>query len=236
MAPLRVLAAAVLPGIAVAAASRVGDGWGTNIHWTSGLPGEAAMLSTAFKVARMDFNWASIEKQCGQYDFSAYDTLLAEMEGAGVRPYWILDYSNPCYGPDKGCVTAPCIAAYGRLAGAAAAHFGGHNIIWESTNEPNGMGDENATDISALCAAAGGAFRAAGEFFVAPAVAGMDFVYLNVSFAAGLLGSVGGVSVHPYRSSAPETVGADWATLKALISSYIGADKPLPPLLGGEWG
>lgn len=143
--------------------------------------------------------WASIEQKCGSYDFTAYDTLLAEMKAVGVQPYWILDYSNPCYGPDKGCDTLPCIAAYGRLATAAAAHFKGNGIIWESTNEPNGMGSENATDIAALCAAAGGAFRAAGEFFVGPATAGIDFNYLNASFAAGLLSSVSGVSVHPYR-------------------------------------
>jgi polysaccharide biosynthesis protein PslG len=143
--------------------------------------------------------WGAIEKTCGTYDFSAYDTLLSEMQAAGVRPYWILDYSNPCYGPDHGCDTDPCITAYGRLAAAAAAHFKGNGIIWESTNEPNGMGAENATNIAELCAAAGEAFRAAGEFFVGPAVAGMDFGYLNASFAAGLLGSVSGVSVHPYR-------------------------------------
>ena len=146
--------------------------------------------------------WASIEQKCGSYDFTAYDTLLAEMKAVGVQPYWILDYSNPCYGPDKGCDTLPCIAAYGRLATAAAAHFKGNGIIWESTNEPNGMGSENATDIAALCAAAGGAFRAAGEFFVGPATAGIDFNYLNASFAAGLLSSVSGVSVHPYRRCA----------------------------------
>ena len=47
---------AVAAGAAVASAARIGDGWGTNIHWTSALPGEAEMMSSAFKVARMDFN------------------------------------------------------------------------------------------------------------------------------------------------------------------------------------
>lgn len=75
--------------------ARIGDGWGVNIHWTSGQPGEAAMLSSAYRMARMDFDWGRVESQCGVYDFSAYDGLLAEMQAVGVRNYWILDYSNP---------------------------------------------------------------------------------------------------------------------------------------------
>ena len=66
----------------------------SQIHWTSAQPGEAELLRQAYKVARMDFKWASIEKsgQCGSYDFSEYDQLLGTMKSAGVRPYWILDY------------------------------------------------------------------------------------------------------------------------------------------------
>lgn len=38
---------------------RVGDAWGTNIHWTQErAAGEAAMLARAFKLARMDFHWS----------------------------------------------------------------------------------------------------------------------------------------------------------------------------------
>ena len=86
-----------------AAVARVGDGWGTNIHFTSeSSPGEVAMLSQAYKIARMDFHWNAIESEshCGSYNFQAYDELLATMEAHGVRPYWILDYGNAdCYPP-----------------------------------------------------------------------------------------------------------------------------------------
>lgn len=52
--------------------TRVGDAWGTNIHWTAeSAPGEAAMMK-AFKLApRMDL-------------------LLAVMKAHGICPYWIL--------------------------------------------------------------------------------------------------------------------------------------------------
>jgi len=200
----------------------------------------------------MDFNWGSIEGKCGSYDFAAYDTLLATMEAHKVRPYWILDYGNPCYPPavdpaaaackasaaackescgtgfntcgadgvwyccaskdgdavcnghhrcgpnlfscactnndtanvlvphppvavrsgNVGCDTAECIAAFGRFAAAAVAHFKGHGIIFECLNEPNGMGGDNTTTITALCKGAGAAIRAVpGEVFVGPATA-----------------------------------------------------------------
>lgn len=85
----------------LAAPTRVGDSWGTNIHWTTppGGDAEAAMLAEAYKVARMDFHWADIETAKGVYNFSQYDALLAVMQAHGVRPYWILDYGNPLYPP-----------------------------------------------------------------------------------------------------------------------------------------
>ena len=56
---------------AVGATARVGDGWGTNIHWMvpPGGAAEAAMLGQAYRVARMDFKWHLIETTKGQYDF-----------------------------------------------------------------------------------------------------------------------------------------------------------------------
>ena len=96
------------------------------------------MLSRAYKMARMDLNWQSVEAPCGTFNFASYDGLLAEMEEVGVRPYWILDYSNSCYEPPSGgsgCNTAACIAGYGRFAAAVASHFKGHNIVFESVNE-----------------------------------------------------------------------------------------------------
>jgi hypothetical protein len=56
---------------------RVGDSWGTNIHFLAeAAPGEAAQIAAAFKVARMDLQWAAVEKVKGVYDFGAYDGLL----------------------------------------------------------------------------------------------------------------------------------------------------------------
>ena len=219
------------------AAARIGDIWGTNIHFTKeSVPGEIAMLSTAFRVARMDFNWASIESVCGIYNFSAYDSLLSALEAVNVRSYWILDYNNNnCYPSiGKSCASSACIVGYGKLAAAAAIHFKGHDIIWETVNEPNGMGMDNASDIAALAAAASGPLRAAGAMLIGPATAGIDMPYISAAFDAGLLSSVNGVSVHPYRSDAPESASNDFIALRALMTSK-GAALDMP-MISGEWG
>lgn len=198
------------------------------------------MLSQAFKVARMDFNWGSIESTCGQYNFAAYDNLLQVMAANNVRPYWIMDYGNACYPaapgqPSVSCSTPACITAFGNFAAAAVAHFKGHGIQWECLNEPNGMGGDNATDIAAVCLSAGAHILAAGESFVGPATSGIDFPYLGTAFKAGILAAFTGVSVHPYRSDAPETVLPDYVTLRALIAQYAAPGHTYP-VLSGEWG
>ena len=232
---------AVLLGIG--ANARLGDRWGTNIHWTSETqPGEAAMLSRAFRIARMDLTWTTVESTCGVYNFSAYDVLLKQMEAHGVRPYWILDYANPCYPGTHwpSCDTDVCIAGYGKFAAAVAAHFKGKNIIFESVNEPNGMGGDNATDIVALCRAAYPAFVASGGHFVGPATAAESFLgwwYLENAMSTGLLRFVMAVSIHAYRWTIPETALRTFSTLESLIRQYsldnISAELPM---YSGEWG
>jgi hypothetical protein len=218
--------------------ARLGDRWGTNIHWTSETQaGEAAMLSRGFRLARMDLTWTTVESVCGKYNFSAYDILLQQMVAHKIRPYWILDYANPCYPGTvwPACDTVSCIAGYGRFAAAVADHYKGQNIIFESVNEPNGMGWDNATDIVALCRAAYPAFAAAGSLFVGPALSTFDPPYMTAAVQAGLLNYVMAVSVHPYPASAPETTLDDFRNLFALIAQYAPKNRTLE-VYDGEWG
>lgn len=196
------------------------------------------MLARAYKLARMDLKWQLVEPAgaCGTYNFSAYDTLLSVMKTAGVRPYWILDYSNTCYSPYPGCNTSACITGYGNFAAATVNHFKGNGIIFESVNEANGMGHDDPATITAMALAAGPHFKAAGEIWVGPTTAGIDFGYLNATFALGILDAYTAVSVHPYRSTAPETALDDYVALRQLIASYMPKGQtPLEPW-SGEWG
>ena len=50
----------------------------------------------------------------------------------------------PHHGNDA-CNTAECVDGYGAFAAATVAHFKGNSIIFECLNEPNGMGNDNAS-------------------------------------------------------------------------------------------
>ena len=225
---------------------RVGDGWGTNIHWTKETrPGEAKMLSEAFRVVRMDFKWSTVEKNCGKYNFSKYDNLLTTMQTYNLRPYWILDYGNECYPPKhkpiipfvaSSCSTETCIIAFARFAAAAAARYKDNNIIFECLNEPNGMGSDNATDITKLCLAASKQIRVQPlTTFVGPTTSGFPWNYLNTTIHNGILQAFDAVSVHPYRGSSPETVLSDYKQLREMMAA-AALSSVIPPIYSGEWG
>jgi hypothetical protein len=72
--------------------------FGVNIHFTDPKPGEFEMLAAAgFKWVRMDLAWAATERAKGEYDFSAYDRLVAALDKHKLRALFILDYGNPLY-------------------------------------------------------------------------------------------------------------------------------------------
>ncbi len=82
-------------------ALRVPEGLGVNIHFTDAQPGELEMLSAAgFRWVRMDFQWAAIETVPGQYDFAAYDRLLASLVEHKLRALFILKHRRARPGAD----------------------------------------------------------------------------------------------------------------------------------------
>jgi len=219
----------------------VPDGLGVNIHFTDARPGELAMLAAGgFHWVRMDFSWSGTERRPGEYDFSAYDRLLAALEVQKLRALFILDYGNPLYESNNAVATAAGRRAFSHWAAAAAAHFQGHGILWEIWNEPNGgfwKPKANVEDYAALALATARAIHTAapGEAIIGPATAGVDLPFLESCFKAGLLGWWDAVSVHPYRQSGPESAEADYQKLRGLIAKYAPKGKSIP-ILSGEWG
>ncbi len=69
---------------------------------------------------------------------------------------------------------------------------------------------------------------------VGPATSGIDFAYLNATFACGLLDYMDGVSVHPYRNGPPETAADDYASLQRIMQ-LIKPNASIP-VVSGEWG
>jgi hypothetical protein len=239
----------------------VPQGVGVNIHFTSQRQHDLDLIAAAgFKFIRMDFTWAAIETTRGQYDFSDYDQLVSDLQARGLRAIFILDYSNPLYeGQVAGhrAVGEPVaemdtasprhpesIAAFARWAAAAAVHFKKDHVIWEIFNEPNGnfwKPAPNAQEYSALAVATAQAIRQAqpDATIVGPALAGMDWKFLDVFLASGVLTNLDAVSVHPYRepTQPPETAGPDYARIRQRIDHFAPpAKRGKIPILSGEWG
>jgi hypothetical protein len=217
-------------------------GLGVNIHFTHPKPGEMEMIAAAgFTTFRMDLAWSATERRRGEYDFSAYDHLLAACEAHHIRPYLILDYGNRLYDNDQSPHTDEARNAMAAWAAAAVLHLKGRNVIWEMWNEPNikqfWKPVPNVEDYIALTKAVGAAIRKAGpgETFIGPAASTMDFKFLEPCLKAGLLEYWDAVSVHPYRQTAPETASADYRRLRELVEKYAPAGKAVP-ILSGEWG
>lgn len=147
------------------------DGLGVNIHFTDPKPGELEMIAAAgFKWVRMDLTWAATECQRGEYDFSAYDRLVAALERNKLHAVFILDYGNPLYAEpgDKHPFTSRAGTpefreAFAKWAVAAVSRYAGKGYLWELWNEPNHAGfwkpKPNAADYIALAKTACEALR-----------------------------------------------------------------------------
>jgi len=217
---------------------------GVNIHFTTPRPGEMRMLaSTGVRWIRMDFTWESTERQKGQYDFAAYDGLMAALEAHRIRAIFILDYGNPLYDRGLAPYSEEGRQAFARWAAAAVRHFRGKGILWEMWNEPNGefwKPESNVSNYAKLALATGKAIREAdaNATFIGPAVAGAGpkvLPFLEACFKAGMLKYWSAVSVHPYRHADPETAAPDYRALRQLIAEYAPPGKHIP-VIAGEWG
>jgi polysaccharide biosynthesis protein PslG len=248
------LSAAALPDLVLP------QGVGVNIHFTRGHEQDLDLIAAAgFKIVRMDFSWSGTESQKGHYDWSAYDELTANLEKRGLRPYYILDYSNPVFeesvtsqdpvsGKEHSDTASPqhprSVTAFARWSAVAAQHFKGHPILWEIWNEPNIGFWKPRPDVQQYLALARAACRAMrlvdpNATIVAPATSEFPWPFLEEFCRSGILEQIDAVSVHPYRDyrKGPETAAADYLRLRDLIGRYAttGAKRQLP-ILSGEWG
>jgi hypothetical protein len=235
-------------------------GVGVNIHFVTGHEKDLDLIAAAgIKFVRMDFGWADIERRKGEYDWTGYEELLANLDKRGLRTIFILDYSNPLY---EETVTSPnplsgvphkttaspqhpeSIEAFARWAAASARHFTGRHVLWEIWNEPNGnfwAPKPDAKQYSTLAVPAAKAIRASdpSATIIGPASSGFPWEFLETFLKSGALEYLDAVSVHPYRDPRhpPETAAADYRRLRTLLESCQPPSKKNPlPILSGEWG
>lgn len=245
--PIRLLLLATLSMSALGAQSfdellTVPNGLGVNIHFTNPRPGEMEMLAAAgFRWVRMDFTWAETELRVGEYNFAAYDRLMAALDRFGIRALLILDYGNPLYDQGLAPYTEEGRKAFARWAVAAALQYKDRGVLWEVWNEPNlrqfWKPQPNAQHYARLARQTCEAIHQAvpGSLCMGPATSRIPLDFIGQCFDNGLLNVWDAVSVHPYRAQAPETALPEYENLRQLMRRHT-SDGPLKPVISGEWG
>ena len=227
----------------LAALLTIPNGLGVNIHFT-GEPRDLELIAKGgFKFIRMDFAWGAIEREKGIYNFekSGYDALTEGCLKRGIHPLYILDYSNRLYEESNSIRTVEGREAFAKFAESAVKRYEGKEILWEIWNEPNlkqfWNPQPSVDDYTALVETTISRIKKAvpSAVVVAPATSGIPMDWLEACFKKGMLDWIDALTVHPYRTPAPETVIKDYEKLRELVKRYAPEGKDIP-IISGEWG
>jgi len=230
--------------------------WGVNIHFTTASKQSAKELRSAFTAIRQDVAWATVETTKGVYNFSVYDVLLDNL-GPSVLPYLILDYGNALYDTNPSSAkpfpsvinTTVSVDGFVAYAVATMKHFVSRHALFELWNEPNGkwccgfldpkVYAQLALKIHAAkrIAFSSSELDAGAAMLAGPTTCGLDLKYMEAVWSVpGALAAFDAISWHPYRSGAPESVSADYGTVRTLAKQHLPAGGVVPPIVAGEWG
>jgi hypothetical protein len=203
---------------------------GVNIHLLRDDPALDMAHAAGFAFVRMDMMWANVERG-GRYRFAAYDALLRSLDARGMGVLWILDYGHPDHG---GSVprTSQDIAAFGRFAEAAAAHFKDRNVRYEVWNEPNQTQfwapSPNPSEYAVLLREAIAAIRRGDPAanVSSGGVSRIDQTFLSEALLDSAIGpslaQLTAIGIHPYRKTGPETIAPELETLRDWVARAFG--------------
>ncbi|PEI51827.1 cellulase family glycosylhydrolase [Priestia aryabhattai] len=220
------------------------QGLGVNIDMNVTKEDIQAISNAGFKWVRVDIFWERVETNKGIYNFkdTGYDRLNKWIKEEGLKPYYILDYSNKLYEEDRSIETKKGRKAFVQFAKAVTQRYKSQEAIWEIWNEPNfetfWEQKSNYNDYAKLVKVVAPIIKMQDKsgIVVAPALSRVDktsLAWLDKIFKQGILEDIDAVSVHPYRYSNPETVSKSYKMLTDLIENYTD-DKI--PVISGEWG
>jgi Cellulase (glycosyl hydrolase family 5) len=200
--------------------------FGVNIHLLRDDRALDSAQAAGFRFVRMDMLWANVERR-GRFRFFAYDALLRACEARQMGVLWILDYGHPDHG---GPVprTPKDVAAFARFAGAAAAHFQGHDVRYEIWNEPNVAAfwppSPNPAEYKTLLREAVRAIHPADPAAKVSAggLSKIDLPFLRESIDPSLAGELAAVAIHPYPPAGPEVIAPALNELRAWVAETLG--------------
>jgi hypothetical protein len=210
---------------------------GVNIHLLRDKHALDLAREAGFSFVRMDMLWTEVER-AGRYRFFPYDALLRVLDARGMGVLWILDYGHPDHGGSTPR-TPQDIAAFGRFAGAAAAHFKGRNVRYEVWNEPNTgqfwAPSPNADEYAALLRETVAAIRRADPSAKVSTggVSRIDVPFLRRAVDPTLAADLSAISIHPYPKTEPETIAPSLEILREWTAQAIGEHIEI---WDTEWG
>jgi len=210
---------------------------GVNIHLLRDDHALDLAREAGFAFVRMDMLWADVERG-GRYRFFEYDALLSALDRRGMGVLWILDYGHPDHG--GGTPRTPQdMAAFGRFAGAAAAHFKGRNVRYEVWNEPDTVRfwapSPNPFEYAALLREAVAAIRRADPSarVSSGGVSRTDVAFLSRAVDPSLAASLSAIGIHPYPRIGPEAVAGELVTLREWVAGALAGGTEI---WDTEWG
>ena len=230
----------------------IGRNFGVNVHGEGEVDWEM-IAEVGLSFVRIDLTWEATERAPGVYDFTFYDGIARQLRARGLRPLFILDYSNPLYAkpvaiqkkPTLKKASAPAmpeaVAAFARWAARAVSRFHEYDAVFELWNEPD-LDDfwppqSNVHHYVALARAACREIRQTTPeaTIIGPAAAKPptqsrpSTPFLSAVLSSGVLSCFDGVSVHPY-SHIPDLkyTSRNWDLLRRLIANSGSRRPPVP--------
>ncbi|HLJ49038.1 MAG TPA: hypothetical protein VKU01_23650 [Bryobacteraceae bacterium] len=198
---------------------------GVNIHRLRDNASLDAARAAGFTFVRADLLWRNVERR-GGFRFFAYDALLRALDARGMGVLWILDYGHPDHGGNVPR-TPDDIAAFGRFAEAAGAHFKGRNVRYEIWNEPDTIQfwdpEPNPAEYGALLRESVAAIHRADPTasITSGGVSRFDLPFLSRVLDPASAAGLAAIGIHPYPK-APENIVPALQLSREWASSALG--------------
>nr|WP_310793977.1 cellulase family glycosylhydrolase [Paraburkholderia sp. BL23I1N1] len=197
-----------------------------------------AVRDVGFSFVRTDLFWEDVQKNDG-WHFGDFDTLVSNLAQRKLGALFILGYKHFLYSPDQPPTTPSQLGAFYTYVYQSVHRYSRDNVRYEVWNEENHptywLAKPSPSKYRNLLVTAVKAARAADPN-VTIASGGVQEMDLGFIRSVGDISSAtergpDAISVHAYRQEYPESVFADYRSLREDLSTY----KHAPAIWTTEW-
>lgn len=214
------------------AAASTNNPYGACAHVTRNEPAArtcALMREAGIGWVRSDFDWRTVERRPGEWDFSRFDAVVAACEANGVQLLPILGYSVPWAHPAHAHLDA-----WGEYVRRVVTRYGRRLPVlevWNEENIPPFWKDPNPTNYLAVLRRTYEVVKAHDPSLRVAfgGTAGVPFAFIEEVYRLGGARFFDVMNVHPYsHPHAPEgALDARLEKLRGLMARHGDAGKPV---------